>query len=224
MGLLKCTGSTDLRCTNIQFVSTEQVHFNNNLIDLHLGVYLHLEGKLHLLEPRSSANLMRSCGMHKLPKPNGIFLVKWVECDSLLQYINAIANLLIMGNYFNKLRRKIIRGNNLLQFIHQVTIEFRFRKSLAQRRLKSNLEFRYQIIYSIIKFRNGFVNFITNMNRSATRGAQLVPKGTLTTYLYNLVSNRIKMLSNRNVVQRSKKKGKDQESIQTSSTLDHGYQ
>ena len=45
-----------------------------------------------------------------------------------------------MGNYFNELRWKIIRANNLFQFIHQVTIEFRFRKSLAQERFKSNLE------------------------------------------------------------------------------------
>ena len=37
-----------------------------------------------------------------------------------------------MGNYFNELRWKIIRANNLFQFIHQVTIEIRFRKSLAQ--------------------------------------------------------------------------------------------
>ena len=37
-----------------------------------------------------------------------------------------------MGNYFNELHWKIIRANNLLQFIHKVTIEFRFRKSLAQ--------------------------------------------------------------------------------------------
>ena len=36
----------------------------------------------------------------------------------------------------------MIRANNLLQFIHQVTIEIRFRKSLAQERFKSNLEFR----------------------------------------------------------------------------------
>ena len=33
---------------------------------------------------------------------------------------------------------KIIRANNLLQLIHQVTIEIRFRKSLAQERFKSN--------------------------------------------------------------------------------------
>ena len=37
---------------------------------------------------------------------------------------------------------KNIRANNLLQLIHQVTIEIRFRKSLAQKRYKSNLEFR----------------------------------------------------------------------------------
>ena len=51
---------------------------------------------------------------------------------------------------------KIIRANNLLQFIHQVTIEIRFRKSLAQERFRSNLEFRNQIIVSSIKFRKGF--------------------------------------------------------------------
>ena len=56
---------------------------------------------------------------------------------------------------------KIIRANNLLQSIRQVTIEFRFRKSLAQERFKSNLEFRYQIIHSIVyKFRKGFAKFM----------------------------------------------------------------
>ena len=51
-----------------------------------------------------------------------------------------------MGNYFNELRWKIIRANNLLQIIHQVTIEIRFRKSLAQERFMSNLEFKNQIM------------------------------------------------------------------------------
>ena len=47
---------------------------------------------------------------------------------------------------------KIIRANNFFfQFIHQVTIEFRFRKSLV----KSILEFRYQIVVSSIQFRKG---------------------------------------------------------------------
>ena len=50
-----------------------------------------------------------------------------------------------MGNYFNEQGWKIIRAKNL-QFIHQVTIKFRFGKFLAQERFKSNLEFRYQII------------------------------------------------------------------------------
>ena len=36
----------------------------------------------------------------------------------------------------------------------------RFRKSLAQERFKSNLEFRYQIIVSSIKFRKGFAKFM----------------------------------------------------------------
>ena len=86
----------------------------------------------------------------------------WVDHQacSLLQYINVIANLFIMGNYFNELRWKIIRANNLLQFIHQVTVEIRFRRSFAQERFKSNLEFRNQIIVSSIKFWKGFAKFM----------------------------------------------------------------
>ena len=42
-----------------------------------------------------------------------------------------------MGNYSNELRWKFIRANNLLQFIHQVTIEFMFWKSVALERFKS---------------------------------------------------------------------------------------
>ena len=55
---------------------------------------------------------------------------------------------------------KNIRANNLLQFIHRVTIEFRFRKSMAQERFKSNLEFKYQNIVLSIKFRKGFAKFM----------------------------------------------------------------
>ena len=40
------------------------------------------------------------------------------------------------------------------------TIEFSFRKSLAQKRFKSNLEFRYQIIVSYIKLNKGFTRFM----------------------------------------------------------------
>ena len=65
-----------------------------------------------------------------------------------------------MGNYFNELRWKIIRANNLLKFIDQVTIEIRFRKSLAQERFKSNLEFRNQILVSSIKFWKCFAKFM----------------------------------------------------------------
>ena len=54
----------------------------------------------------------------------------------------------------------MIRANNLLQFIYQVTIESRVLKSLAQERFKSDLEFRYQIIVSSIKFRKGFSKFM----------------------------------------------------------------
>ena len=61
-----------------------------------------------------------------------------------------------MRNYFNKLSWKINRAYSILQFIHQVTIELRFLKSLAQERFKFNLEFIYQIVISSIKFRKGF--------------------------------------------------------------------
>ena len=47
---------------------------------------------------------------------------------------------------------KNITANNLFQFIHEFTIEIRFRESLAQERFKSYLEFRNQIIVSSIKF------------------------------------------------------------------------
>ena len=49
-----------------------------------------------------------------------------------------------------------MRDNNLIQFIHLVALEFRLGKSLAQKRFKSNLEFRYQIIVSSIKLRKCF--------------------------------------------------------------------
>ena len=58
------------------------------------------------------------------------------------------------------MRSKIIRANNHLQFKHQVAIEFNFRKSLAQERFKFNLEFRYQIIVTSIKFRKSFAKFM----------------------------------------------------------------
>ena len=53
-----------------------------------------------------------------------------------------------------------IRAIKLLQFIHQVSIEIRFGKSLAQEGFKSNLEFRNQIIVLSIKFRKGFAKFM----------------------------------------------------------------
>ena len=55
---------------------------------------------------------------------------------------------------------KNVRANNLLQYIHQFTIELKFPMSLAQERLKSNVEFRFQIIVSLIKFRKGFAKFM----------------------------------------------------------------
>ena len=54
----------------------------------------------------------------------------------------------------------MITAENLLQLIDQVTIEFRFQKSLAQEIFKSNLEFNYQIIVSSMKLRKGFEKFV----------------------------------------------------------------
>ena len=52
---------------------------------------------------------------------------------------------------------KLLEPAIFFQFIHQVTIEFRFRKSLVQKRFK---ELRYQIIVSSIKFRKVSVKFM----------------------------------------------------------------
>ena len=55
---------------------------------------------------------------------------------------------------------KLLEPTIFYSFLHQVTIEFRFRKFLAHERFKSNLEFRYQIIVSSIKLRKGFAKFM----------------------------------------------------------------
>ena len=84
-----------------------------------------------------------------------------------------------MGNYFNELRWKIIRANSLLQLIHQVTIEIRFQKSLAQERLKSNLEFRNQIIVSKgAKIRNRYnqVPHLTQDTNGKVTNSQKTPQ------------------------------------------------
>ena len=65
-----------------------------------------------------------------------------------------------MGKYFNKLRWKIIGANNLRQVIRNITIEPRYWKSMAQKRFKSNLNFRNQIIVSSIKFLKCFAKFM----------------------------------------------------------------
>ena len=58
---------------------------------------------------------------------------------------------------------KLLEPTIFFKFIHQVTIEFRFQKSLAQERFKSNLEFRFQIIVSSLKFRKGFAKFMVHI-------------------------------------------------------------
>ena len=55
---------------------------------------------------------------------------------------------------------KILEPTLIFHFVSQVTIYFRFQKSLTQERFMSNLEFRYQIIVSYIKFRKGSAKFM----------------------------------------------------------------
>ena len=51
----------------------------------------------------------------------------------------------------------------------------------------------------IIRKRHHKIPLIKKQDKLATRGAQLVPIETLTSGLYSLVPNQIKMLSNKNV-------------------------
>ena len=55
---------------------------------------------------------------------------------------------------------KIVEPTIFFNFTHQVTIEFRLGKSLAQERFKSNFELRYQIIVSSIKLIKGFAKIM----------------------------------------------------------------
>ena len=55
---------------------------------------------------------------------------------------------------------KLLEPTIFFNLYTKSTLEFRFRKSLAQERFKLNLEFRYQIIVSSIKFRKGFAKFM----------------------------------------------------------------
>ena len=55
-----------------------------------------------------------------------------------------------------------IHSPTLLQLIH-----FRFRKSLAQEKFKSKMEYTYQIIVSVIKFRSTLVAKATVRSKAA---------------------------------------------------------
>ena len=85
----------------------------------------------------------------------------WVDHQAcrLLQYINVLANLFIMGNYFNKLRWKIMRANNPLQFIHQVTKNSCSESPWRKRDLSPtwNLDIKSK---SSLKFRKYFAKFM----------------------------------------------------------------
>ena len=73
---------------------------------------------------------------HAIKEESKVANRDWVDHQacSLLQYINHIANLPTTGKHPNEPRRKTTRVNGLLPLIHQVTIEFRLCKSLAQER------------------------------------------------------------------------------------------
>ena len=63
-----------------------------------------------------------------------------------------------MGNNFNELRLKLLEPTIFFDTPSHHRIQLR--KSLAQERFKSNLEFRYQIIVLSIKFRTGFAKLM----------------------------------------------------------------
>ena len=65
--------------------------------------------------------------------------------------MNCAEKLLEPTIFFN-LYTKVRKVTKIRNRYNQVTIEIRFRKSLAQERFESNLEFRNQIIVSSIKF------------------------------------------------------------------------
>ena len=85
----------------------------------------------------------------------------WVDHQacSLLQYINVIANPFKMGFFLMKCAKNI-RANNLLQYIHQVTIKFRFLKTPWRKRDLSPTWNLDTIIVSSVKFRKGFAKFM----------------------------------------------------------------
>ena len=57
-----------------------------------------------------------------------------------------------MGTYFIELRWNLLEHNNLLQPIHQVTIDFRFRQSLTQERFSLGILIsNHSIVYKIMK-------------------------------------------------------------------------
>ena len=60
-----------------------------------------------------------------------------------------------MGTIPMNCAEKLPEPNNFLQSTHQVTIDFRFLKSMAEERPKPNLEPRHQTTVSSIKFRKG---------------------------------------------------------------------
>ena len=96
-----------------------------------------------------------------------------------------------MGNYLNELCWKIIRANTLLQFIHLVTIEIRFRKSLEQERFKSNFEFRNQIIVSSMKFWKCFAKFKTNYSLKVRKVAKKSDYSLFIIFFFHPLKNRI---------------------------------
>ena len=69
----------------------------------------------------------------------------WInnQVCSLSQNIYVITNLFITNNYLLELIRKIIFTNYFSEFIHQVAIKFRFRKTLQNKCFESDITFRY---------------------------------------------------------------------------------
>ena len=93
---------------------------------------------------------------HAIKEESTVFNRDWVnqQACSLLKYINVLTNLFIMRNYFINCAERVLVPTIFFNLCTYVAIKLWFRKSLAQERFKSDMEFRYQIIVSAIQFRN----------------------------------------------------------------------
>ena len=79
------------------------------------------KGRLkHQIRQKTKIGTYMCRKMYAIKEKYKVANIDWVDHQScsLLQYIIVITYLLIMRNYFNKLRWKIIRANSFFLFLH----------------------------------------------------------------------------------------------------------